>query len=278
VYVLDAGGGAALADLTGATLDEVSRQLPAGVYTTLRTYGPNRVLGLSAHLARLAESWALLGQPGTLDLDRLRAGLRAALGLVGLAAAGGEGSARLRLTVPLAGAPALVSLEPFAPYPAALYEQGARCLTRPLERETPRAKHTRAIAKAQAARADLPPDIHEVLRVNAGGQVLEGLSSNFFAVLDGALRTARDGILLGITRRLTLSVAAAQPGLLIIERPITLAELPRLSEAFLTSASREIMPVTAINDQTIGAGAPGPITRALLAGYRARAADEAEVV
>jgi D-alanine transaminase len=62
------------------------------------------------------------------------------------------------------------------------------------------------------------------------------------------------------------------------ERPITLADLPALSEACLTSASREIMPVTLISDQRIGAGAPGPVTLALLAGYRARAQAEAEVV
>jgi branched-subunit amino acid aminotransferase/4-amino-4-deoxychorismate lyase len=47
------------------------------------------------------------------------------------------------------------------------------------------------------------------------------------------------------------------------------AGLPQISEAFITSSSREVMPVIRIDDQVIGKGEPGPITQTLLSRYRA---------
>ena len=48
----------------------------------------------------------------------------------------------------------------------------------------------------------------QVVLVGAGGSLYEGLSSNFFAVIDGAVHTAGQGVLAGTVRRLALEVAA----------------------------------------------------------------------
>jgi branched-chain amino acid aminotransferase len=281
VYALSRAG-LQLTPLTGPTLDAVSLQLPEGVYTTLRTYDQDRILGLGAHLQRLADSQALLGSERRLDLTGLRAGLRQALDRAALP------EARVRLTVPLAPGQAedeaLISLEPFDPFPAEHYTHGVRCATRPMERDTPRAKHTRAIARGQAARSGVRaeqaarPEIHEVLRVDTAGHVLEGLSSNFFAVLNGTLHTAREGVLLGVTRSLVLALSAGLAP--VAEQPVTLDELRRApaAEAFITSASREVMPVVQIDADAVGAGQPGPVTRQLLARYREHARLAAEKV
>lgn len=257
--------------LSAESLDAASLQLPEGVYTTLRTYQHNRIVGLAAHLQRLAESQALLARGRPADAAALRAGLRAVLRQEP------HPAARLRLTVPFEGEALYISLEPFAPYPETYYTHGVACATRRLPRPAPRAKHTAFIAAARAVRAQASGaaglSVHEILRVDEAGHILEGLSSNFFAVLDGALRTAAEGVLLGVTRSAVL--AAARDLLPAVEQPVTLADLPRLAEACLTSASREVMPIAAIDATPLPVG---PITRELLRRYRAEVEAAAEVV
>ena len=99
------------------------------------------------------------------------------------------------------------SVEPFEPLPESLYEDGAWCVTVPLRREEPQAKDTRFLASAQGAYRDLPAGVHEGLLLGEDGALLEGLSSNFFAVVDGVLRTEDARALHGMTRALVLELA-----------------------------------------------------------------------
>ncbi len=112
--------------------------------------------------------------------------------------------------------------------------------------------------------------------VDAHGQILEGISSNFYAVLKGVLRTAGEGVLEGITRHIVLQEAAEV--IPIDYRPVRVSDLTEVGEAFITSSSREVMPVIQIDDQIIGAGQPGPITQTLLEKYRACLERDAETV
>lgn len=269
VYALTPAG-LTLTGQTGPSLDAVSLALPAGVFTTLRTYTGRRIVGLTAHLARLAESRALLDPAAPpVDLAALRAGLRTVIEREA------QPALRLRLTVPAAGAVTYIAGEPFEPYPEALYLTGVACATTPLGRENPRAKSTAFIAPSRAAKAERRDDAHELLSVDAAGRILEGLTSNFFAVLNGALRTAAAGVLEGVTRRVVLNQAA---GLLPLNlEPITVSDLPQVTESFLTSASREVMPVVRIDSITIGAGRPGLIARELHSRYRAHLLETSEV-
>ena len=243
------------AAVAGDTLDEVSRALPQGTYTTLRTYGGRRFLDLTHHLARLAESLSLMGGTAAVDDQAVRGALRAAL------AATAFTEARVRVTVPLAGSALYVSVEPFTPYPADLYRDGVRTVTMLMARQNPRAKATSFIAPSRDLKSSLPPGVHEVLMVDGRGALLEGFSSNFFGVLDGELRTADEGVLAGVTRGIVLQ--AAEGVLPVRLAPVLQADIPRLAEAFITSASREVMPVTWINDNRVGDGRPGPLTRAI---------------
>ena len=85
------------------------------------------------------------------------------------------------------------------------------------------------------------------------GRLLEGMSSNFYAVLNGALYTADEGVLAGITRRAVLEIAAE----LLPLRPEAphQRDMPRFTEAFLTSSGRGVVPITRI-DETDRAGTP----------------------
>ncbi len=253
------------AQATGQATDlaAASADLPAGAYTTLRTYGGTATVRLERHLRRLEESVG--ASPGSLDRRAVGKALAQAV------AAAGNPESRLRLTY--APPRLFVTVEPFAPLPPSLFRDGARCVTIPLRRENPRAKDTRFLATAEEARARLPPGAHEGLLVAEDGALLEGLSSNFFAVREGRLYTEEERVLHGVTRDLVLEVASSWlprgPG------PARLADLPALAESFLTSASRGILPVARIDERHLGPG-PGPVTRELTTRFERLLESEAE--
>jgi len=245
---------------TARDLAAASAQLPAGAYTTMRTYGRDGVAFLEEHVRRLEESAGLQGRPGSIDRGRLRAALGQAL------AAGGHPESRLRVT--FAPPEVFVSVEPFVPIAEGLYESGVWCVTVPLRRDVPQAKDTRFLASAQAAYGELPEGAHEGLIVAEDGAILEGLSSNVFAVVDGVLRTEEARALRGTTRALVLELARGVVPVSL--EPTSKDDLPRATEMFLTSVSRAVLAVVKVDEVVIGRGRPGALARELRRRYRAR--------
>ena len=96
------------------------------------------------------------------------------------------------------------------------------------------------------------------------GVVTEGAKTNFFGVVDGTLRThpADTHILPGITRSV-LRDLAAELGIGVDESPITVDEIPGLSELFLTGTTTDVMPVVQLDGRFVGDGKPGELTRKL---------------
>jgi branched-subunit amino acid aminotransferase/4-amino-4-deoxychorismate lyase len=76
-----------------------------------------------------------------------------------------------------------------------------------------------------------------------------------------------------VTRGIVLELGAGLRPLRLA--PVTLAELPRVDEAMLTSVSRGVLPVVRIDGTTLGDGRPGPVTRALREGLDQLVAREA---
>jgi branched-chain amino acid aminotransferase len=147
-------------------------------------------------------------------------------------------------------------------------------VTVPVRRDNPHAKDTSFITKAAAAYSELPPGIEEGLMVAEDGVVLEGLSSNFFAVRGSRLFTEEARALLGVTRALVLEVAATVLPVELVGIPLD----PAVTECFITSVSREVMPVVRVDGRPVGAGQPGPITREIAKRFAALVAREAEEV
>ena len=109
----------------------------------------------------------------------------------------------------------------------------------------------------------------EAWLVDDEGRVTEGASSNAWIVSrDGVLITRALGndILPGITRSVVIDMVKAQ-GLRFEERAFTVEEAYTAREAFLTSASQIVLPVTAIDGRPVGNGAPGLIAAALRRDY-----------
>ncbi|MCK9398077.1 MAG: D-amino acid aminotransferase [Methylobacter sp.] len=96
------------------------------------------------------------------------------------------------------------------------------------------------------------------------GYVTEGAASNIFAVIDGILITPPQGseILPGITRNVILDIAR-QNNIPYSEDIISLDALQTASEIWLTSSTREIVPVVQLDNEPIANGKPGPIWKAM---------------
>ena len=249
-----------------ASFSASSSELPQGAYTTLRTYGGRGVVRLDQHRRRLEESVAMQGRPASIDPAAARRAVRRALD------AAAHPESRLRLT--FAPPRLFAAVEPFLPLPARCYEEGVACATLDVRRENPHAKDTRFIATAQGAYDRLPAGVEEGLILGDDGAILEGLSSNFFGVVDGVLRTEEERALGGVTRSLVLEVAE---GLIPVERrAVSRDERTCLAEAFLTSVSREVLPVVRIDDRPVGDGRVGKETRAIVRAFADLVRREAE--
>ena len=110
---------------------------------------------------------------------------------------------------------------------------------------------SRMQAKSQAA--------YEAILVS-NGMVLEGAASNVFIISDGCLMTPplTQRLLAGITRGAVLEIAQQQ-AVSYLEQDFSVAQLYQADEVWLTSSTRNILPVTRIDKQTIGCGRPGPM-------------------
>jgi len=91
------------------------------------------------------------------------------------------------------------------------------------------------------------------------GHVLEGCSTNIFAVIDGVLVTHPPDhqILGGITRDMAIRVARSND-IHVEERPWKLSET-KLSECMMSSTTNAILPVCFMNNEPVGQGEPGVV-------------------
>lgn len=117
------------------------------------------------------------------------------------------------------------------------------------------------LAKQAAAEAGA----FEALLVRDDGIVTEGGATNAWCVRGGTVFTHPQGnrILSGIARQMTLE-AASRAGVEVREEPVTLQEFRQADEAFITSTTMDVMPVTRLDGEPIGDGAVGRVTRRLM--------------
>lgn len=247
------------------------------VYENLRTYGHVPFL-FPRHLARLRRSAEFLGIPLEVPdaeiTDRLRATQEAA-GITG------EHSLRVILTAgPQGGEPSLIILvRPLPPLPVDPEREGVGVLLSDWVRAAPGGlpadvKSTNLLAARLAVREAEAEGAHEAVLTGSDGDLTEGATSNLFLVEDGVVLTPplEDGLLPGITRALVLEVLR-ELEIPFEETALGPGWLATADEVFLTSSSREVLPVTwsvtpGEPRRRIGDGKPGPLTLRALAGYR----------
>ncbi|HVP21455.1 MAG TPA: aminotransferase class IV [Anaerolineaceae bacterium] len=252
-----------LSDLS--SLDQVSTELPRGVYTTFRTYLRSYAYDLEDHFQRLVNSASLVGNQITLDSGRIRAAIRQILPSL----EGEEFRIRISIDLESESCTAFVLIDKLVQPLEEDYRNGIKTLTRIFHRENPEAKSTEFISKSKNFRRLISSEVNEVLLCEPAGEIMEGLSSNFFGVMENKIFTAGEGVLSGITRALVLE-EAGNYHIEVVYRPINLNEISRLSEAFLTSTSRAVLPVRQIDECMIGSGSPGSVSEILARAYLER--------
>lgn len=276
LHAVQPGGPAPLPVPDGVSdVNEAFDAVSLGVYEGLRTFDHVRFLGLEEHMDRAQRGIVRLEWDFELDRDALKRALHEVVSAYPLP------DARVRFDV--LSAPAtelgtssrtLIALSPFNPVPAELIERGVAVpLVDDLRRTRPLIKEAKFVIARRVHPAGAP-DAYEPMMVDEDGRILEGTSSNFFAVKDGALHSAGAGVLEGITRQFLVRLARER-GIPVVEEAVRKSELADLDEAFLASSIRSVVPIVRIADVDIGAGVPGPVTKGLLEAYMRFAEHEA---
>jgi D-alanine transaminase len=102
------------------------------------------------------------------------------------------------------------------------------------------------------------------------GTLTEGSSSNIWVVRDGTLiGTRRDNLILEGIRYGFIEELCKQAGVPFEVAALTPAEVASADELMLSSATRELLPITCLDGKPIGRGVPGPVYGKLRAGYDA---------
>jgi len=147
---------------------------------------------------------------------------------------------------------------PIKPYPDV--QRGVKAIT--LDDSRWRLCHVKAITllgNILLRQQAVEQDCAEAILIRQG-HITEGAASNVFAVLDGTLSTPPNSeqILPGITRDVILQLARDNQ-LPTAEQAISPQQLQTASEIWLSSSTREILPVVELNGAVVGAGRPGPV-------------------
>ena len=272
LYAVTATGPRPLPVPPGARgFDGLYEGLELGVYSAFRTFAHDRFLDLDHHLARTVASMRRLGWDYRLDEGRLRRAIDTVCR--------SYPAAEMRVRIDVLAGPVtangsasreLVALVPFDPLPPAAYRDGvAVALVHGLHREDPLTK--RADFVAARRRFETGAAVEEHLIVDDEGRILEGFSSNFYAVREGVLRTAGQGVLEGITRRMVLDLAGGL-GITVGLVPVLERELPHCEEAAISSSARGVVPVVRVDGAPLGTGRPGLVVTRLVEAYAAHVA------
>jgi len=256
------------------SFDAVMMAIPGGAYTTFRTYDHDKAIRFEEHLRRLEESARLAGAAVQFDPDLVRGYVRQIIGQYP-----SNQELRILVVIDLNENPGdIYYMSEYLNTPSKdAYRNGVKLITCNMRRQNPKAKLTRSIPLREEIRSGFAEDVHEALMVDREGKILEGLTSNFFALKGGELWTNAGSVLLGITRSLVIDTVK-DAGLKMNFESVNTVELPQIKEAFITSASRAILPVVQIDNQRIGDGTPGVITRRLMGALEKRIQLEIEPI
>jgi len=151
-------------------------------------------------------------------------------------------------------------------YPEKAYKQGVKLVTLDYCREFPQTKTINYLWAVSQWKNILNKKASEILYVSEG-KVLEASTSNFFMVKNKILFTPQNEILGGVTRKIVIKVAK-ENGIKVVEKTLSLKEVLKADESFLTATDKEIMPVVRINKFKIKTGQVGETTKKLIGLYR----------
>jgi branched-chain amino acid aminotransferase len=251
-----------------------------GVYETLRTYN-RRVFQYDRHVRRLRRSAQMIALEVPADDDALAAEIERTM-----AAAALPGEAYIRvlvtrgvgdLTYDPQATPiptVVIIVKPQADPPPTAYSDGVQVAIVNIIRNHPESvnpliKCNNLMNSALAMQEALRRGAFEGLMRNYRGELAECTTANLFIVNAGVAVTPPldSGLLPGITREFIFEIGR-EVGVEVREAVLHDEDLHGADEAFLTSTTREVVPIVRVDDRTIGSGRPGPVTLRLLEAFR----------
>jgi len=246
-----------------------------GVYEVIPSYG-GHCLRLDPHLDRLDASLAATGIANPLTREEWRSVFERLIGTppapdqsIYLQVTRGVAPERDHLCADGVEPTVMAVAKPLKPRKPEIATHGVACITRPdirwLRGEI---KSISLIAAVMMRREAEEAGALETIMVR-DGMVTEGAVSNVFMVRDGNLVTPPTGHLLlpGITRQLALTLAEGH-GMHFREEPFPIEDLRQADEIWLSSSTREVLPVTRLDGQAVGSGRPGPMWQRMDALYQ----------
>ncbi len=254
-----------------------------GLFETMRSYSGS-IFRLDRHLARLHETAKSLRIADKLTAFDLKKACH------DLIEANNLSNARIRLTVTAGegdmvpnpdtcqGITVFIAALKLVPPTAESYQRGYSAILSSYRRNSQsplsRLKSTSYLENFLARQEARAAGVNEVVLLNEKGFVAEGSSTNIFLVSEDMLITPsiESGVLPGITREVVLELAQTI-GITSQVGQVELSELFNANEAFLTSSTIEIMPLTRLDNKSIGSG-KGPVTQQLMSSYQELVADE----
>lgn len=243
------------------------------IFTALRSVQKKVLFHLEDHIDRLFESASEIG----MDIDYTKPALTSLVletlshnfpltedVLVEIIFTGGPVDSTG--VVPLGPALPIVLVLPLKPVSSELLEKGVHLATFPYARPFPLAKLTLYVGAILAYKTvvkDFCADFPLFVTDGETPFILEGSTFNFFIVKDGVLFTppSNGQIINGITRRVVLRLAK-ENGISVFEKNLNLEDALSADEVFITSSTRNIIGVNAINGR-ISQGFNGPVTTSL---------------
>lgn len=259
-----------------------------GIYETLRTYN-GRLFLFDRHLRRLRNSARMIKLALPFTDEELARNISDTIATTKLD--GKEVYVRVLvtrgvgdLTYGLEATPKpswVVIVKALVAPPSEIYERGCKVVLVDAVRNhpgsvNPMIKCNNLMNQALAAQQAFERGGFDGVMRNYRGELTEFATSNLFIVKNGAVLTPplECGLLPGITREFIFEIGS-NVGIEVREQVLRDDDLFNADEAFLTSTTREVVPVVAVNEKAIGTGNPGAITGKLLKTFRetARRAD-----
>ncbi len=255
-----------------------------GIYETLRTYH-GRVFLYDRHMKRLRNSARMIVLELPFTDEELAGQIRDTVAASTLG--GAEAYIRVLVTRGIGdltydpGATpkpsVIIIVEPQVDPPPEAYEKGVSAAIVDIVRNHPGTvypmiKSNNLMNSALAMQQALRRGAFEGIMRNYRGDLTECTTSNLLIVRGGVALTPplTSGLLPGTRRDLIFEVGP-DVGVEVREEVLRDEDLFSADEAFLTSTTREALPIVTVDDKTIGNGKPGPVTKKLLEGFRRRA-------
>jgi len=252
-----------------------------GVFEGIRQYN-GRVFEKQAHLQRLYDSARVIRLNIPYTMEQLGQAVEDTL------AANGLKDSYIRLVVTrgvglLGISPkncekptVFIIADTISMYPEAMYAQGMAIITASTIRThpnslSPKVKSLNYLNSIMAKWEALDAGVPEAVMLNHLGYVCECTADNIFIIKNGKLLTPTEdsGCLVGITRNVVLRLAR-EAGIPTAETTLTRYDLYTADECFLTGTGAEVVPVTKIDNRTIGDGKVGATSKRLMDAFHRR--------